>query len=91
MHTSRKGFKHPPLHVGGTNGPQDVAGWSQDYLLSQRKAYKLAMSGKSRKAAMKCMCLQCVGFMRSEVIRCTSHSCPLYPYRPYVQGKGGAS
>jgi hypothetical protein len=47
-----------------------------------RGIYDRAMSGKSRKAAMKVFCLQCVGYVRTEVTKCTSPQCPLFPYRP---------
>ena len=46
-----------------------------------RALYKRAMSGKSRKAATRCFCLQCVGWQPSEVAKCTAPGCPLFPYR----------
>ena len=54
-----------------------------------KKRYRLAMSGKSRKAAMDSFCFECVGWRPSELKDhdCTSLSCPLYPYRPF--GSGG--
>lgn len=45
--------------------------------------FKKAKSGKSRLAAIKAKCLECCGFQRSEVQRCTVETCPLHPYRPY--------
>lgn len=45
------------------------------------KLYRLAMSGRSRKAAMKFFCAECVGYNPEEVELCTSRDCPLYPYR----------
>ena len=47
--------------------------------------YRRAMSGRSRKAATRVFCLQCVGWLEREVELCTAHNCPLFPYR-----KGGA-
>jgi hypothetical protein len=47
-----------------------------------RRLYDLAMTGKSRKAGVKAFCLMCVAWKRAEVFRCTSSSCPLFPYRP---------
>jgi len=43
--------------------------------------YKKAMSGSSRKAAMKSFCAECVGYVYSEIEQCTDVGCPLYPYR----------
>lgn len=42
-----------------------------------------AASGKSRAAAIKAFCIECVGFKRADVTNCTAQQCPLYPYRPY--------
>jgi len=47
-----------------------------------RGIYDRAMSGKSRKAAMRAFCLECVGWQIHEVFSCTDTACPLYPYRP---------
>ncbi len=46
-----------------------------------RAMYKRAMSGKSRKAAMRIFCLECFGYSEMEVSLCTDPNCPLYPYR----------
>lgn len=51
------------------------------------KLYKKAMLGRSRKAAMRMFCLECVGYENSEVSLCTDPECPLYPYRPKESGK----
>jgi len=48
-----------------------------------RKTYQRAMTGKSRKAAIKSFCLECVHWEREEIRRCTYRKCPLHPYRPY--------
>jgi hypothetical protein len=47
-----------------------------------RAIYARAMTGKSRKAACRAFCLQCVAWSEAEVRRCTAPDCPLYPYRP---------
>jgi len=47
-----------------------------------RKVYQRAMTGRSRKAAMRAMCLECCGWQRVEVANCSAPNCPLYPYRP---------
>lgn len=44
--------------------------------------YARAMSGKSRKAAMKFFCIECVGYVSGEIGKCTDKDCSLYPYRP---------
>ncbi len=46
-----------------------------------RPMYKRAMRGQSRKAAIRVHCLMCVGWQPGEVTKCTSTTCPLYPYR----------
>ena len=49
-----------------------------------RGIYDVAMTGKSRRAAMHAFCLDCTGWDRKEVRLCTSYACPLFPYRPYT-------
>jgi len=44
--------------------------------------YERAMSGKSRKAAMRVFCLECCGWEIKEVFLCTDVGCSLHPYRP---------
>ena len=46
-----------------------------------RKLYDRAMSGRSRKAAMKYFCAECVGYQKGEIELCTDTGCSLYPYR----------
>jgi hypothetical protein len=48
-----------------------------------RRTYLRAMGGRSLAAAVKAFCLECVGWDRQEVARCTALACPLYPYRPF--------
>ena len=38
------------------------------------------------KAAVKLNCLQCCGYARKEVSRCSAFACPLYRFRPYQNG-----
>jgi hypothetical protein len=47
-----------------------------------RRVYLRAVGGRSPRAAIKSFCLECVGWQRSEVRRCTALACPLWPYRP---------
>jgi len=39
---------------------------------------------KSRKSAITAMCLECMGYVKSEIPECTDIACPLYSHRPYV-------
>ena len=41
------------------------------------------LANGSKAAAIKLHCLQCVGYERAEVARCSSRCCPLWPFRPY--------
>ena len=36
---------------------------------------------KSRKAAIRSFCLECVGYSETEVRECTDENCPLYDWR----------
>lgn len=46
-----------------------------------RNLYRQAMTGRSRQAAIRVFCLECVSYVREEVRQCTDQGCPLYPYR----------
>ncbi len=50
-----------------------------------RRVYDIAMTGRSLRAAGNSQCIECMGYVFSEVKLCCSPQCPLYPYRP-VQG-----
>ena len=43
--------------------------------------YNKALAKKSRKAAIRSFCLECVGYSEKEVKVCTDDGCPLYRYR----------
>ena len=47
----------------------------------QRSIFLRAWEGKSRKAAIRAFCLECMGYQSAEVNRCTAPACPLYSYR----------
>ena len=47
----------------------------------QRPIFRRAWQGRSRKAAIRAFCLECMGYQSAEVNRCTAPACPLYPYR----------
>ena len=51
--------------------------------------YKLAMTGRSRTAAIKAFCSECVGYVFKEINLCTDKDCPLYPYRNVNITTGG--
>ncbi len=46
-----------------------------------RAMYRTAWKHKSRKKAIRAFCLECVGYMPSEVRLCTSPDCPLFEFR----------
>ncbi|MDP2666906.1 MAG: hypothetical protein Q8P05_05410 [Candidatus Diapherotrites archaeon] len=51
--------------------------------MSERFPNCVANHHKSRAAALKLMCLECVNGSLDEVRRCTVTTCPLYPWRPF--------
>ncbi len=48
---------------------------------AHRGRYRRASTGRSRKAAIRAFCLECVGWSSKEVKLCTSPGCPLFKYR----------
>lgn len=46
-----------------------------------RDLYRRAYAGKSRKAAIRAHCLECVYWSADEVRRCTAPACPLFEFR----------
>jgi len=48
-----------------------------------RSTYLRAVGGRWPKSAIKAFCLECVGWQRAEVARCTALACPLWAYRPF--------
>ena len=49
-----------------------------------KKNYLAAVAGKaSPKNAIKAFCLECQGWCRAEVAKCSTIECPLNLYRPY--------
>ncbi len=59
-----------------------IAEHRKDIPPHHRALYDKAMSGESRKAAMKAFCLECCSWHIREVFLCTSPACTLFPYRP---------
>ncbi len=70
------------LDVGGVVEGKIAKRLSQMPPLSKR-TYLKAMRGKSMAAGIKANCMECIGWERIAVRRCTSPACPLYPYRPF--------
>jgi hypothetical protein len=47
------------------------------------------VKGVTRTKAIKLMCTECMGWITTDVGKCTSTLCPLYPYRrPCMAAKG---
>ena len=46
-----------------------------------RGLYRRAIGGKSRKAVIRSICLECVGWSPKEVRLCVTKGCPAYKYR----------
>ena len=46
-----------------------------------RDIYRRALTGESRKAAIRAHCLMCVGWNAAEVDKCTAADCPLFKCR----------
>ena len=53
----------------------------QDAPAKFRRLYKRAWQKKSRKAAIRAFCLECMCWSPAEVAQCEAPSCPLYEYR----------
>ena len=56
-----------------------------------RRFYLKALTGKSRRAAMKVHCLECAGWSRGEVALCESAACALWAYRAYKKARRRAA
>lgn len=55
---------------------------------SCRTTYLRATRGNaSPRVAIKAFCTECVGWNRREVQRCTATACPLWMYRPFMEGR----
>jgi len=58
----------------------------KDVPIRYRVMYLRAVTGiAAPRAAIKAFCLECVGWERAEVTRCTARACLLYTYRPYQE------
>jgi hypothetical protein len=73
--------------ITGMNRQEQIAKRLAQIPKIHQAVYKNALSGKSRKDAVKSFCLMCVGWQKEEVRLCTDSTCQLYPYRPYKSSK----
>ena len=51
--------------------------------------FRKAFATKSRGAAVKAFCLECVWMDRAAIRGCTATDCPLWNVRPYQKGGNG--
>ena len=59
-----------------------------DTPMSAQNTLTRAFSGSaSPRAAIKAMCLVCLGYDRESIKNCTGYSCPLWEYRPFREVK----
>jgi len=47
--------------------------------------YEKAISGQSKTSAIHVHCLECCGWQKEEVKKCTDINCALFAYRPYTR------
>ncbi|MCE5277152.1 MAG: hypothetical protein ABFD92_16615 [Planctomycetaceae bacterium] len=82
---SKARFRQP--HDSETSLKNDAAvhqmrvAFLADLPVRQKGLFIRAFTGKSRKAAMRAMCLQCVGNESKNVAACNAVCCPMWPYR----------
>ncbi len=62
-------------------GEEIIDQYRQPVPKSFQAAYIRAVSGNSRKAVIRCGCLQCVGWNAAEVKKCTAPRCIYYKFR----------
>ena len=52
----------------------------------QKTLTQAFLGSASPRAAIKAMCLCCMGYERDQIRACTGYSCPLWAYRPFQKG-----
>ena len=67
----------PPTSTGGLAREKRLSDAPAKY----RRLYRKAWEGKSRKAAIRAFCLECVGWSENAVRLCTAPACPLFEFR----------
>ncbi len=55
-----------------------------------RRIYKKAVESRSKSAAVKALCLECVCWQKNEIINCSCLTCPLYGVRPFIKSRQAA-
>jgi hypothetical protein len=55
-----------------------------------RRIYKKAAESRSKSAAIKAFCLECVCWQKNEIINCSCLTCPLYGVRPFIKSRQAA-
>lgn len=71
----------PPLPDGARG--EAVARRLKAVPKASKRAYLVAVAGRSRKAGIRAMCMECVGFDRTAVRECSALACALWAYRPF--------
>ena len=64
------------------NKDEKIAKHRADMPRQFRKVYDIAMSGRSLRAAVNSHCIECMGYVFSEVKLCCSSQCNFFLYRP---------
>ena len=56
--------------------------WDAEHITKgMRNLYRLAKTGRRRREAIRCKCLECCCWQQTEVRECESTDCPLWRYR----------
>ena len=63
---------------------QDVCAYAPRHEGTFRRAF----AGRSLRAAVDAICIECFGYEAGAVKHCTSPACPLYPYRRGCRERG---
>lgn len=61
--------------------PDEVRKAVEELCPSYMHIFEKAFSGKSRDAAIRANCIQCMGYQPGLVEGCTCHACPAFLYR----------
>lgn len=87
------------LRPGATSTAADTPNADLERKIAQKRAGRVSTSPQSvrallsrvfagkapRSACIKAMCLECVGFDRAAVTKCTAWACPLWNVRPFQE------
>ena len=72
----------------------ELTQWQQAAVADAPELYRASLSralggSASPRGAIKAFCLQCTGFVRSDITKCSARACALYAYRPYQDDREG--